>query len=231
MWALSSGCGTSWLSLFLAAQILISCFFVAHSQDTKIVNISVVLLPEFSMVGDSVTIIPETTERDVTSCMWFRSFEGKYYPIIFKQFKPDERVMRGDGYDGRQFLRENCALRITELDIADMAIYMIIRNTTSKTEAGKVFLRILRDSKVVTPSPVPHKLEPKVITVGTMAGIIVGCLIGSVLIVGLITYQTMKQSERNNLGSGEGRSPHSSSKPGSQQRLSIHNLGPVPAPQ
>nr|XP_008120710.1 PREDICTED: uncharacterized protein LOC103281272 isoform X1 [Anolis carolinensis] len=209
------------------AQISISCFFVAHSQDPTTVNITVVLLPEYPKVGGSVTIIPGTTKRDVTSCLWLKNFEDGYHRIILNEFKPNNKVTKGDKYDGRQFLREHCALLITKLDIEDQASYKIIKNTTSETETGETFLRILGDMDTSG----PHKPQQRVITVGTMAGIIVGCLIGSVLIVGLITYQTMKQSERNSWGSGEGRSPHSSSKPGSQQRLSIHNLGPVPAPQ
>nr|XP_016853634.1 PREDICTED: uncharacterized protein LOC107983664 [Anolis carolinensis] len=208
MWALSSGCGTSWLSLFLAAQILISCFFVAHSQDPTAVNITVVLLPEHPKVGGSVTITPETTKRDVTSCLWLKGSEQGYNRVILNEFKPDSKVTNADQYNGRQSFKENCALHITKLDVEDQASYKIIRNTTSETETGEVFLLILRDSKVVTTTP--HKPEPRVMAVGTMAGIIVGCLVGSVLIVALITYQTMKQSE--SFGSGEGRSPHTTSK-------------------
>ncbi|XP_062818330.1 uncharacterized protein LOC103281274 isoform X2 [Anolis carolinensis] len=229
MWALSSGCGTSWLSLFLA--------------DPKTVNISLTPYPKTPTVRASVTIYPENTTRDVTSCLWLRSKNDEDLWIILNMFKPIEKVLRGAAYNGRQFFRNNCGLLITRLEMEDMAVYKFIRNTTSETETGSIFLWIQQE--VVTTTPGPKVPQRRVITVGTMAGIIVGCLIGSILVVGVITYHTMKQSERtswgsgedrsphstSNLGSAEGRSPHSASKPGSQQRLSIHNLGPVPAPQ
>ncbi|XP_062818321.1 uncharacterized protein LOC134293734 isoform X2 [Anolis carolinensis] len=241
MWALSSGCGTSWLSLFLAAQIWSSCFLVAHSQATKNVTISIAVTPEYPLIGDSVTLIPVTTAMDVISCLWLKSFDSEYHEIFLHKIKPDNKVVMGDGYDGRQILRSNCTMRITQLKTEDMTLYVLIRNTTGVTEIGKTFLRILEDTN--TPSPDPDAGEPKVITLGNMAGIGVACLIVSLLIVGLIMYRTMKQPE--GLGSGEGRSPHSSSnlgsggrrsphtpsKPGSQPRLSMHTPGPGPAPQ
>ncbi|XP_062818318.1 uncharacterized protein LOC100558043 isoform X5 [Anolis carolinensis] len=229
MWALSSGCGTSWLSLFLAAQVLSSCFFVAHSQDAGNVTIRIELLPKYPKVGDSVKLIPELTDWAVTSCLWLRSFGTHNYRIFLHEFQPNDKITKGDGHDGKQFLLQYCDLLITKLNMRDMGFYKIIKTTTGETEIGEAFLQILEDTEVVTPSLDPPKRKERVDTVVTVAGILVGCLIGAVLVVSLISCQITKQPE--GLGSGEGRSPHSSSKPGSQPRLSIHTLGPGPAPQ
>ncbi|KAJ7303990.1 hypothetical protein JRQ81_011506 [Phrynocephalus forsythii] len=73
-----------------------------------------------------------------------------------------------------------------------MALYgVLIERKGNRTEFGERFLLIQKE----IPEPYEPN-EPKGLSSRTIAGIIVACLVGSILVVALISYQTFENAQR-----------------------------------
>ncbi|KAJ7303991.1 hypothetical protein JRQ81_011508 [Phrynocephalus forsythii] len=177
------GCRTSWLTLFLAAHVINSWFSPSHSQMLgPIMDIEVIVTPKYPTVGEDVTLSTKASIRGIRNCIWFRGEEETYVEIIIYLRLPVPQISYAAGYDGRQELDENCSLSIHNISFDDQALYGIKRNSSTTMEIGEAFIRVL--------DPIPE-LEPqqKALTSGLVVVIIAACLIGSIFIGALCTYQ------------------------------------------
>nr|XP_020668192.1 carcinoembryonic antigen-related cell adhesion molecule 21-like isoform X3 [Pogona vitticeps] len=191
-WAIAVN-GISWLILLLAAHALGASIFLSLTEKIPAnTTIEVTRSPEYPQEGQDVILIPEGKFDDKVSCLWFRGGRERYLEILVYQLKPTIAIHYKPGYNGRQTPDDDCSLHFANVSFEDMALYgVLIERKGNRIEYGERFLLV----QEATPEPTEPK-ESKVLSLRTIAGIVMGCLIGSVLVVGLISYQSFESAGR-----------------------------------
>uniref|UniRef100_A0A670ITY3 Ig-like domain-containing protein n=1 Tax=Podarcis muralis TaxID=64176 RepID=A0A670ITY3_PODMU len=112
----------SWHTAFLAASVLSSCFLLTRAQETT--GISIRVVPEVLKEGDSVTLTPEGLDlKNIASCKWYRGAVEERNMIISFFRPPFSGETKGPAHTGRETVKPDFSLYITDLKPADSGIY------------------------------------------------------------------------------------------------------------
>ncbi|XP_077788354.1 cell adhesion molecule CEACAM21-like [Podarcis muralis] len=131
----SHGWKVSWKMLPLAASVLSSCFLLTRAQETT--GISIRVVPEVLKEGDSVTLTPEGLDlKNVGSCKWYRGAVEERNIIISFFRPPYSGQIGGPAYTGRETVKPDCSLYITDLKPDDSGIYTFKPEGPGVTNTG-----------------------------------------------------------------------------------------------
>uniref|UniRef100_A0A670IUJ9 Ig-like domain-containing protein n=1 Tax=Podarcis muralis TaxID=64176 RepID=A0A670IUJ9_PODMU len=149
----SHGWKVSWKMLPLAASVLSSCFLLTRAQETT--GISIRVVPEVLKEGDSVTLTPEGLDlKNIASCKWYRGAVEERNMIISFFRPPFSGETKGPAHTGRETVKPDFSLYITDLKPADSGIYsfkpegpgVTITGATNITVSGYVTNITISDS-------------------------------------------------------------------------------------
>ncbi|XP_053253825.1 carcinoembryonic antigen-related cell adhesion molecule 16-like [Podarcis raffonei] len=128
------GWKVSWKMLPLAASVLSSCFLLTRAQETT--GISIRVVPEALKEGDSVTLTPEDFDlKKIVSCKWYRG-AAEAGNIIVTSFLFHSDQTEGTAYTGRETVKPDCSLYITDLKPDDSGIYSFKPEGPGVTNTG-----------------------------------------------------------------------------------------------
>uniref|UniRef100_A0A670IVM5 Immunoglobulin domain-containing protein n=1 Tax=Podarcis muralis TaxID=64176 RepID=A0A670IVM5_PODMU len=191
----------SWHTAFLAASVLSSCFLLTRAQETT--GISIRVVPEVLKEGDSVTLTPEGLDlKNIASCKWYRGAVEERNMIISFFRPPFSGETKGPAHTGRETVKPDFSLYITDLKPADSGIYSF------KPEGPGVTITGATNITVSESTPPGSGLTP-----GQIVGIVIGCVLGVALIGGLGYFlftktalgRTEQHSSNGNIPSAPGR--------------------------
>uniref|UniRef100_A0A803T538 Immunoglobulin V-set domain-containing protein n=1 Tax=Anolis carolinensis TaxID=28377 RepID=A0A803T538_ANOCA len=123
------------------------------------ITIKIKQKPPSVQVGDSVALIPEGSQRNLSSCRWFRGDRDRFFEIV--EFMPfNNSVDYKEAYSGRESIDLYCELHIRNLSLWDSNFYRIEKITSNNTrEAGETALLVQgKESGRVSLSPFPPNL-------------------------------------------------------------------------
>ncbi|XP_003228776.1 uncharacterized protein LOC100558236 [Anolis carolinensis] len=176
-----------WPGLLLTGYILSSCLSLASALNYTIL---VTVDPWFPLVGMGATLVAKGGMENFISCSWYR-WEISDPSLILVYDTSTKKVQHKPAYTGRETLRKNCSLYIEKLSIEDITYFFILKNSTTSSEAGQVFL--------VIKEGLPHKKQPKGLSGGAIAGIFVICVVFASAVAIVTSYKIIASSMgRNN---------------------------------
>uniref|UniRef100_A0A803TQR1 Immunoglobulin V-set domain-containing protein n=1 Tax=Anolis carolinensis TaxID=28377 RepID=A0A803TQR1_ANOCA len=120
------------------SYILSSCLSLASALNYTIL---VTVDPWFPLVGMGATLVAKGGMENFISCSWYR-WEISDPSLILVYDTSTKKVQHKPAYTGRETLRKNCSLYIEKLSIEDITYFFILKNSTTSSEAGQVFLVI-----------------------------------------------------------------------------------------
>ncbi|XP_039208149.1 uncharacterized protein LOC120312019 isoform X1 [Crotalus tigris] len=174
---------TSQLAWLLAAHLASSYFVFVQAQ--KKIDFTILVTPRYPFEGHNVSLIPQAPPNGTISCLWTK---GENKTEILMYYPSNHTFEPLFGFHSGHLPLEDCILFISNLSYLDMGMYGIIQTLPKKTLYGEGFLMITRES-------IPRKKNA--LGAGIIAGISAGCLIGVLLVIGLVTYQTRGFSLRS----------------------------------
>ncbi|XP_070805816.1 uncharacterized protein [Pituophis catenifer annectens] len=171
---------TSRLIWLLTAHLVSSYFMFIEAQ--KMPDFTIVLTPRFPTEGQNVEMVPQKPTNETQSCLWYRGENITYVQILLyypmnNTFEPQR------GYHSGHVPLKDCVLTIRNVSYLDMGLYGIIMKSPTKSLTGEAFLSVTRED-------VPTKKKKKALGAGIIAGISAGCLVGLLMVIGLVAYQT-----------------------------------------
>ncbi|KAK9394401.1 pregnancy-specific beta-1-glycoprotein 2-like [Crotalus adamanteus] len=170
---------------------LLSSYLVliqAAPNATGNATIDLIVEPEFPVVGVTVFLKPKTVSEKITSCSWARGEDATYTEILVYELRPAPKIHKKAGYNTRHIPGKDCSLSIKNVSKADMDVYILQRNASTGTAIGKIYLLVIKENEG------PEKR--KGLSTASIAVIFVGCLLGTALVVAMISYQVWKDSAK-----------------------------------
>ncbi|KAM6428686.1 uncharacterized protein PHA67_003382 isoform 1-T1 [Liasis olivaceus] len=170
---------------------MIACIlssYLVFTQAATNNTIDITVYPEFPVVGQNISLRPKNTSENITACLWSKGEAKTYVEILVYQLSTPPQIIKKSGYDVRHVPKNDCSLRINNVSMADIGMYGLQRNTTNGTTSGKIYLVVIKDNKDAN--------KRKGLSSGSIAGIFVGCLVGTAAVVGLVSYQVWKDSSK-----------------------------------
>ncbi|XP_062818551.1 pregnancy-specific beta-1-glycoprotein 6-like isoform X2 [Anolis carolinensis] len=188
-WTPKGPCLRWWLMLLLGAHLLSSS---CVAQPSRNITIKIKQKPPSVQVGDSVALIPEGSQRNLSSCRWFRGDRDRFFEIV--EFMPfNNSVDYKEAYSGRESIDLYCELHIRNLSLWDSNFYRIEKITSNNTREADKHRYWSRG-----------RLTP-IATIGVAAA----CFVCLSFFIAIIAFQTA-----NLTNSGDERLPGSPSTPG-----------------
>ncbi|XP_044291043.1 carcinoembryonic antigen-related cell adhesion molecule 16-like [Varanus komodoensis] len=107
-------------------------------------GVSIALVPPHPHVGQTVTLSVKGIENP-SICLWFRGHRSTKGQMIFKAVF-GKMIEKGQNFNGRQSLGENCALVIQSLHDSDSGEYFLValpgRHSDQKWRQALAWLRV-----------------------------------------------------------------------------------------
>nr|XP_028598084.1 hemicentin-1-like isoform X4 [Podarcis muralis] len=145
----SHGWKVSWKMLPLAASVLSSCFLLTRGQETTGIRIRVV--PEVLKEGESVTLTPEGLDlKNIASCKWYRGAVEERNMIISFFRPPFSGETKGPAHTGRETVKPDFSLYITDLKPDDSGIYSFKPEGPGVTSTGATNITVSGEVRNVT---------------------------------------------------------------------------------
>ncbi|XP_062818917.1 carcinoembryonic antigen-related cell adhesion molecule 3-like [Anolis carolinensis] len=177
---------SGWPSTLLAAFVLSVCFFSTEAR-IQVTNISVE--PPKPMEGGRVRLTPVSLPPVPSTCRWFRGEWDSNETILVYYFYPRHFVWKAAQFTGRETIRSDCSLEITDLNITDLANYVVLIEGPEGSRVGTVELII----------HYPYEDEPNEFGRGfnktTIVGMVFGSL-GAAVVLVLVLFTIYYSSHR-----------------------------------
>nr|XP_060640209.1 carcinoembryonic antigen-related cell adhesion molecule 6-like [Anolis sagrei ordinatus] len=171
-------------STLLAAFILSVCFF---STEAAFKRTNITVDPPKPMEGGSVRLIPVTLPPVPSICRWFRGKRDYNNTILSYYFYPSPGAWEAAQYTGRETMRPDCSLEITNLNITDLGNYIVLIDGPEGIRIGSVELIV----------HYPPDEEPKVSARGVNKMTIIGVVFGSLsaaVVLGMLVFAIYSES-------------------------------------
>ncbi|XP_070620299.1 uncharacterized protein [Erythrolamprus reginae] len=180
-----SGRRPAQLAWLLTAHLVTSYFMLIQAEQPP--DFTITFKPPHPTEGDDVQLIPKKPTNDTSSCSWFRGDNVTYIEIMV-YFPLNRTTVPLRGFFPGCTATHDCVLTIHNISYQDMALYGVLMTTPKKSFLGRGFLEVTR---VEMPMRILRSLGA-----GVIAGISAGCLIGILLITGLVAYHVRRTNLR-----------------------------------
>ncbi|XP_077788746.1 uncharacterized protein LOC144328616 [Podarcis muralis] len=183
-------------------------------------DIIISFYPSIPVIDEDILLTLDGDIKGFVGCLWKRGVGPISRTIVLYYTQPNVTLQYMFGHTGREILNQDCSLLITKMTSEDTAVYEVEmevwRNGTEYSLVGRKYLEVTGDET--------ERERAGGLSGGAITAIVLGCLLGVIMGVGLISYQT-KSTRR----SAEPEPAIASNKPsrvGSQSKAPTNELDP-----